>query len=62
MANVLPREKQVAAIGPLAEGAGVRQVERITGTNRNTIMNLGAIQRSLVMRACCTLGLSRLPF
>ena len=41
MANVLPREKQVAVISALAEGSGIRQIERMTGINRNTIMNLG---------------------
>lgn len=30
MANILPIEKQVAIIGALAEGSGIRQVERIT--------------------------------
>src|SRR6185369_9898074 len=41
MANVLPREKQIAVIAALAEGSSIRAVERITGINRNTIMNLG---------------------
>jgi hypothetical protein len=41
MANVLPREKQVAVISALAEGSGIRQIERMTGINRNTVMNLG---------------------
>ena len=41
MANVLPREKQVAVISALAEGSGIRQIERMTGVNRDTIMNLG---------------------
>jgi IS1 family transposase len=41
MANVLPKEKQVAVISALAEGSGIRQIERMTGINRNTIMNLG---------------------
>ena len=41
MANVLPREKQVAVISALAEGSAIRQIERMTGVNRNTIMNLG---------------------
>ena len=30
MANVLGREKQAAVISALAEGSGIRQVERIT--------------------------------
>lgn len=41
MANVLPREKQVAVVSALAEGSAIRQIERMTGVNRNTIMNLG---------------------
>jgi IS1 family transposase len=41
MANVLAPEKQVAVIAALAEGSGIRQIERMTGINRNTIMNLG---------------------
>ena len=41
MANVLPREKQIAVISALAEGTGIRQTERITGVNRETVMNLG---------------------
>jgi IS1 family transposase len=41
MANVLPREKQIAVIAALAEGSSIRAIERITGINRNTIMNLG---------------------
>jgi IS1 family transposase len=41
MANVLPMEKKVAVISALAEGSGIRQIERMTGVNRNTIMSLG---------------------
>ena len=41
MANVLPMEKRVAVISALAEGSGIRQIERMTGINRNTIMSLG---------------------
>ena len=41
MANVLPREKQIAVIAALAEGSSIRAIERMTGINRNTIMNLG---------------------
>jgi IS1 family transposase len=41
MANVLAPEKQIAVIAALAEGSGIRQIERMTGVNRNTIMNLG---------------------
>jgi len=31
MENVLPKEKQIAAIGALAEGSGLRSIERLTG-------------------------------
>ncbi|HEV2387993.1 MAG TPA: hypothetical protein VGS20_12145 [Candidatus Acidoferrales bacterium] len=41
MANVLPMEKRVAVIGALAEGSGIRQIERMTGVHRDTIMRLG---------------------
>src|ERR1044071_7728989 len=41
MANVLPREKQIAVIAALAEGSSIRAIERMTSINRNTIMNLG---------------------
>ena len=41
MANVLPKDKQIAVISMLAEGSSIRAIERITGINRNTIMNLG---------------------
>jgi len=41
MANILPKEKKIAVISALAEGSGIRQTERMTGVNRNTIMNLG---------------------
>ena len=41
MANVLSREKQVAVISALAEGSGIRQIERMTGVHRDTIMRLG---------------------
>jgi IS1 family transposase len=41
MANILPMEKKIAVISALAEGSGIRQVERMTGVNRNTIMTLG---------------------
>ena len=41
MANVLKTEKQIAVISALAEGSSIRSIERITGINRNTIMNLG---------------------
>ena len=41
MANVLPKDKQIAVVSMLAEGSSIRAIERITGINRNTIMNLG---------------------
>lgn len=41
MANVLSFDKQVAIISALAEGSGIRQIERITGVHRDTIMRLG---------------------
>ena len=42
MANVLPRDKQIAAIAALCEGVSIRATERLTGVNRGTIMGLGA--------------------
>ncbi|MDB6065183.1 MAG: hypothetical protein JWR26_1391 [Pedosphaera sp.] len=41
MANNLPTEKKVTVISMLAEGNSIRSIERVTGINRNTIMNLG---------------------
>jgi IS1 family transposase len=41
MAPFLDRTKQVAIISALAEGSGIRQIERITGVHRDTIMRLG---------------------
>lgn len=41
MANVLPREKQIAVIAALAEGSCIRSIERITGIHRDSIMRLG---------------------
>jgi len=41
MPNVLSADKQVAVISALAEGSGIRQIERITGVHRDTIMRLG---------------------
>src|SRR5712671_42776 len=40
MANVLPREKQVAVISALAEGASLRAITRMTGIHRSTIAGL----------------------
>jgi IS1 family transposase len=42
MANVLPREKQIAVIAALCEGVSIRATERLTGVNRETVMKLGA--------------------
>jgi hypothetical protein len=41
MAPFLERTKQVAIISALAEGSGIRQIERMTGVHRDTIMRLG---------------------
>jgi IS1 family transposase len=41
MANVLPKDKQIAVVAALAEGSSIRSIERMTGVNRNTIMGLG---------------------
>jgi len=40
MANVLRRDKQVAALSLLLEGSSVRSAERITGVHRDTILRL----------------------
>ena len=44
-------DKQVAIISALAEGSGIRQIERITGVHRDTIMRLGV----RVGKGCATL-------
>lgn len=41
MANVLPKDKQIAVISALAEGSSIRAIERMTGIHRDTIMRLG---------------------
>lgn len=41
MANNLPTEKKVNVVSMLCEGSSIRSIERVTGVNRNTIMNLG---------------------
>lgn len=41
MANVLPKDKQIAVIAALAEGSSIRAIERMTGIHRDTIMRLG---------------------
>jgi len=40
MANILSREKQLAAINCLVEGSSVRSAERLTGVHRDTIIRL----------------------
>ena len=39
--NILPFEKQIAAISALTEGVSIRATERLTGIHRDTIMRLG---------------------
>jgi IS1 family transposase len=51
MANVLKFDKQVSVISALAEGSSIRSIERMTGINRNTIMNLGV----RIGKGCATL-------
>jgi IS1 family transposase len=41
MANVLPKDKQIMVVSALAEGSGIRSIERMTGIHRDTIMRLG---------------------
>jgi hypothetical protein len=41
MANVLPKDKQIAAISALAEGSSIRSIERMAGVHRDTVMRLG---------------------
>ena len=41
MANVLPKDKQIAVIAALAEGSSIRSIERMTDIHRDTIMRLG---------------------
>jgi IS1 family transposase len=40
MANVLPRDKQIAVVNALVEGCSIRSTERMTGVNRETIGTL----------------------
>lgn len=42
MANILPRDRQIAVIAALSEGMSIRSVERLTDIHRDTIMRLGA--------------------
>ncbi len=39
--NILPFDKQVAAISALTEGCSIRATERLTSVHRDTIMRLG---------------------
>ncbi len=39
--NILPFDKQIAAIAALTEGCSIRATERLTDTHRDTIMRLG---------------------
>ncbi len=39
--NTLPAHRQVQVLSLLTEGMSIRSIERLTGTNRNTIMKLG---------------------
>jgi IS1 family transposase len=41
MANVLPKDKQIAIIGALAEGSSMRAISRMTGVHGDTICRLG---------------------
>jgi IS1 family transposase len=41
MANVLPKDKQIAIISALCEGSSIRAAERSSGVHRDTIMRLG---------------------
>jgi IS1 family transposase len=40
MANVLPKDKQIAIIAALSEGSSLRALTRVTGIHRTTIANL----------------------
>ena len=40
MANVLKRDKQVAALSMLLEGSSIRSTERVVGVHRDTIIRL----------------------
>jgi hypothetical protein len=50
IANVLKTEKQIAVISALAEGSSIRSIERMTGINRNTIMNLGVVDYGMIVK------------
>jgi hypothetical protein len=40
--NILPFDREVAAISCLCEGMSIRSTARITGIDKDTIMRLGA--------------------
>lgn len=40
VANVLPRDKQIAVVSALVEGCSIRATERMTGVNRETVGTL----------------------
>jgi IS1 family transposase len=40
--NILPRDKQIAAIAALCEGVSIRATARLTDVDRDTVMALGA--------------------
>lgn len=40
--NILPFDKQIAAVATLTEDCSIRPTERVTGIHRDTIMRLGA--------------------
>lgn len=41
MANVLPKDRQIAIISALAEGSSMRAISRMTGVHQDTICRLG---------------------
>ena len=51
MANVLPKDKQIAIIGALAEGSSMRAISRMTGVHGDTICRLGV----RIGQGCATL-------
>lgn len=56
MANFLDKDKQIMIVSALAEGSGIRSIERMTGVHRDTIMRLGV----RVGQGCATLLDARL--
>jgi len=43
MANILPTEEQIAIIGALAEGSGIRSIERLNATTRLHVKRLSRL-------------------